>query len=211
MNLRYSPKLFDVNFKLTESQLVELVKVANLTPTSMGIQLTRLILIESDEAKEILSNYSYNQPQIKSCSVLAILCTKLQDHIHNVEDYLDEVKSKRDLDNLSIEKVANSINMFYSTKTKQGIKDWARNQTYITLGNLVSHCSKSDIDSCPMEGFQMHLYKDYLDKKLGDGFENYEPTVLLALGKADSKDKNKPKVRISNDRYNLLGKITRTL
>src|SRR4029077_10424208 len=62
---------------------------------------------------------------------------------------------------------------------------WARNQSYIALGNLLTSTALLGIDACPMEGFDRAQY----DEILGLKDEGYGSAVIAALGYRASTDK----------------------
>ena len=62
---------------------------------------------------------------------------------------------------------------------------WARNQTYIALGNLLTSAALLGIDACPMEGFDRAQY----DKILGLNDQGYASAVIATFGYRASTDK----------------------
>lgn len=209
MSQRTSPKLFLQNNPPSDEDIANLVKMANLTPTSMGLQLTRILFITDESIKSELRKVSYFQNQIDTCGVLAVLCTKLVNYEEDIDKYILNLKKVRDETSTRLEMISKVMNGFLESKSESDKLEWARNQTYITLGSLISYCAVNYIDCCPMEGFNQIEYASILKDQLGD----YEPTVLLALGEVspDCVTLDRAKVRISDDEYNILGKSERTL
>lgn len=208
MQKRISPKRF-TSKELSNEFRVGLLKAANLTPTSMGIQPTRLLFISHEELKGKLINHAYNQPQISTCDTLAVLCTRHKDMHIEVEKYLTLLQSERGESDEKIESIRGILSSFYNKMSDQELIHWAEKQTYITLGVMISYCAIHDIDCCPMEGFSPQGFREILGDRLGE----YEPTLLLALGEIDSSciTANRPKIRIPNDDYNILGYTKGTL
>ena len=80
---------------------------------------------------------------------------------------------------------------------EQARDGWARNQTYIALGNLLTSAALLGIDACPMEGFDRAQY----DEILGLKDEGYASAVIATLGYRASTDKyaDAAKVRFSKE------------
>ncbi len=74
---------------------------------------------------------------------------------------------------------------------------WARNQTYIALGNLLTSAALLGIDACPMEGFERAQY----DEILGLKAKGLATAVIAALGYRSATDKyaSAPKVRFPKE------------
>src|SRR5688572_25293782 len=84
----------------------------------------------------------------------------------------------------------------------QGLNDtdrrnWAVNQTYIALGNLVTSAALLGIDAAPMEGFERARYDDILGLKA----RGLTASVIAALGYRKETDKyaTAPKVRFPRE------------
>jgi nitroreductase len=50
----------------------------------------------------------------------------------------------------------------FAERDASEIEEWAKNQAYLALGNLLTICAIRRIDSCPMEGFVPSGYDDLL-------------------------------------------------
>ena len=76
-------------------------------------------------------------------------------------------------------------------------KSWTSDQTYITLGNLMTIAAEMEIDTCPMEGFDEAEYNEIL----GLNDKNLNASVVLAIGYRadDDETQHYPKVRYSRE------------
>lgn len=74
---------------------------------------------------------------------------------------------------------------------------WAKLQSYIALGNLMTCAALLNIDCCPMEGFQADKY----DEILGLAEKGLTTSVVCPVGYRAEDDKyaNAPKVRYPRD------------
>lgn len=72
----------------------------------------------------------------------------------------------------------------FSTKAQIEVQQWARNQAYLIMGNLLTVCALEQIDSCPMEGFDPKK----VDELLGLDKEAMHSTLLLPVGYRSEED-----------------------
>ena len=71
---RYATKIFDPNKKIPISEIEIIKESIRLAPTSYGLQLFKVIIIENQLKKEALRKFSYNQSQVSDASHLFIFC-----------------------------------------------------------------------------------------------------------------------------------------
>lgn len=200
LELRKSVRLFDGS-KLDALTINHLVRICNLTPTSLGIQPVRLMTIASDKFKELLTPATYNQPQVKSCSHLFVFAIKNSYSHSEVEEYIKLISETRGETLDSLEGFKTMILKWMENFSDEDYKDWATNQAYITLGNLVTSCATMDIDACAMEGFNKSQYDEILKLKSKD----LSSVIICAVGKraeGDPRGKEK-KVRLKNCEYHI--------
>ena len=71
---RYATKKFDTKKKISDSN-IELIKESiSLAPTSYGLQLFKVIIVEKKEIKDDLKKASFNQSQISDASHIFVFC-----------------------------------------------------------------------------------------------------------------------------------------
>ena len=194
---RYAAKIFDSKKKISDAN-IELIKDSiSLAPTSYGLQLFKVIIVEKKEIKDELKKASFNQSQISDASHIFVFCnsTKI------VEDDIDNyIKNKAAVQNKTINEISGYGDFLKDTllkKEDKKISTWTANQVYIALSHLLTFCPSLGIDSCPIEGFESHKYNDIL--KLND--RNLNPKVVAAVGYRSNKDLSQyeKKIRKSND------------
>ena len=194
---RYATKIFDAQKKISDAN-IELIKESiSLAPTSYGLQLFKVIIVEKKEIKDELKKASFNQSQISDASHIFVFCnsTKI------VEDDIDTyIKNKAAVQNKTINEISVYGDFLKDTllkKEDKKISIWTANQVYIALSHLLTFCPSIGIDSCPIEGFEPHKYNDIL--KLND--RNLNPKVVAAVGYRSNKDLSQyeKKIRKSND------------
>ena len=89
------------------------------------------------------------------------------------------------------------LSTFIGGKEKDVLQGWATKQVYIALGNLLTTCAISNIDTCPMEGFDSTAYNEIL------GLEKFglSATLVCPVGYrlADAPEAKEKKVRFSKE------------
>ena len=153
LNQRYATKQFDSDKKISQKDLDTLIESIRLTPTSYGLQLMKVVVVEDKKTREELLKHSYHQHQIVDASHLIILCREKTFEISHINEYISNISTIR---NINIEELEGFKKMLFSFKnslTPEKQINWLNNQIYIALGNLLTSCAILDIDSCPMEGF----------------------------------------------------------
>lgn len=160
---RYAVKRFD-NERILPPEKVELLKKAfNLTATSYGLQPIKLVVLRDKKIQEKLVPHSYNQPQVGQASHVLVLCIENNIDGGYITSYFKRVKQVRGTSEEILEPFRQSLVADFSSKERREIHEWAKNQAYLALGNLLTICAVERIDSCPMEGFIPSEYDRLLD------------------------------------------------
>jgi len=154
MRWRYACKKFDSSKKLTDNLVEDLLHVANLTATSLGFQLLKVVVVQNPLLRAQIFEHAYKQQQVLDCSHLFVLCRYNNVDEDLVNEYVSRSASTRNMD-LQGPKIQGFKNMVMSTvhQPEDKSKQWMTNQVYIALGNLMTACALLKIDACPMEGF----------------------------------------------------------
>ncbi|MFT5824357.1 MAG: nitroreductase/dihydropteridine reductase [Crocinitomix sp.] len=198
LNTRYATKQFNPEKKLSESQLLTVLDAARLTPTSYGLQLMKVVVVETAEKRKALLPYSFAQKQVVDASHLLVLCReKLVEPAH-VDAYIKNISTTRGTPSENLEGFKKMMLDSLADMSDEAIETWMDKQVYIALGNLLNTCAFMQIDSCPMEGFQAEEY----NKELGLDDLNLSAVLVLPIGyraETDANAKNKKVRRSSED------------
>jgi len=95
-----------------------------------------------------------------------------------VDAFLGRTASMRNVSVESMKGYRGMILSFMGRMNPQQQLEWARNQAYIALGQLLASAAILGIDACPMEGIVAAEY----DKLLGLEGTDYTTVVGCALG-----------------------------
>jgi len=182
---RYATKKFDVSKKLSSKQLNDLKKIISLTPTSYGIEPYRVLLVTEDKIRSELKKVSWNQNQVTDCSIFIVFAFKTTINESDIEEFIERMSNTRNIskDEFKVYKDMMIGDLVKGPRSKF-IKEWAKNQAYIALGNTMTSLASMNIDSCPMEGFDPESYNKILNLEK----EGLYPAVALAVGFRDETD-----------------------
>ena len=194
LNWRYATKQFDPQRKISGADWATLEEALLLTPSSGGLQPWKFIVVTDPAVRARLTPVSYGQPQISAASHLVVFAAKTNFNEADVDAHVNNVAQTQ---GIPVESLAPLRGMLVGgivkAQDEAGRTAWARNQTYIALGNLLSSAALLGIDACPMEGFDRGQYDEILELKA----QGLSASVIATLGYRLATDKyaTAPKVR----------------
>jgi nitroreductase/dihydropteridine reductase len=196
---RYATKKFDATKKINDQDLETLLEVMRMSPSSMGLQTTHVLVITDAEIRTQLTAHSYNQQQVKDASHLIVLCSYSSLDENYIQSHAKRTDEAREMGDERLRKMIESIGNFLGNKSPEAIHQWTSNQTYIVLGQLLSACARLKIDATPMEGFNPKGY----DELLHLSEKNLIATVACPIGYRSEDDafQHLKKVRKENEDY----------
>ncbi|WFO16196.1 NAD(P)H-dependent oxidoreductase [Cellulophaga baltica 4] len=181
---RYATKKFDTSKKVSTENLEQIKKAIQLSASSYGLQLYKVLIIESKELREKLKSASYGQTQITEASHLVIFCNYSKVTEEHVDEYF-ALKSQIEKVNISdLKDYSDFIKADVNNKSKIEKDKWTSNQTYLALGNLLNACAELKIDACPMEGFEREKYNKILSLEE----QGLNTSVIATIGYRSDND-----------------------
>jgi len=201
LNWRYATKQFDPNRKIGAQDWATLEDVLQLSPSSGGLQPWKFIVVTDPEVRRRLRAASYGQPQITDASHLVVFTSRDNFNEADVDAHVQNIAK---VQGVPVENLAQLRAMLVGgvvSRDTAARDAWARNQTYIALGNLLASAALLGIDACPMEGFDRAQY----DEILGLKAKGYSSAVIATLGYRLPTDKyaGAPKVRFPKEKIFL--------
>lgn len=182
---RYATKEFDAQKVVTAEKIGKIKQAFNLTPTSYGLQPLHLAIIHNNDLKQKLLAHSYGQKQVITASHILVICIETQIDRHFIEKNFELQKQVRVVEDNVIASFRDFLIKDFTNRTDQEIHQWAMNQAYLALGNLLTVCAAEKIDACPMEGFEAGKYDEIL--KLNE--KGLKTAVVLPIGYRSEHDK----------------------
>ncbi len=195
-NWRYATKKFNPKKKVAPSDLELIKEAVRLAPSSYGLQLFKVIIIENQDLKRKLVDYSYNQNQIADCSHLFVFCNYTKVLEKDIDLFIN-TKSK--VNKHPINELQGYGSFLKNNLLKKESKEtsiWTTNQVYIALAHLMTACATLQIDSCPIEGFNANEYNSILELNS----RHMNAAVVAAVGYRSDSDltQQQQKVRKSS-------------
>lgn len=175
---RYATKKFDDTKTLSNTQLSTLKQAFNLTALSYGLQTLKLVVIEDKTVREELVEIAYGQRQVVDASHLFVLCIQSQIDEGDVDAHFQNVTAIRNTPDDIIDPFKTQLKSTIKAMPESSRQNWAINQAYIALGNLMTVCAVEGVDSCPMEGF----IPEALDQKLKLNDLGLKSVLLFPVG-----------------------------
>lgn len=163
LNWRYATKKFDSQRSIPQEKIERLTEAFNLTATSYGLQPVRLMIIQDQDLKRRLRSHAMNQPQVEEASHLLVFCIERDVQSGYVHDYFDNVKKTRETPEEVLAPFREMLADKFDKQSADETRNWAINQAYLAMGNLMTVCAVEGIDACPMEGFEPEKFDKELD------------------------------------------------
>lgn len=170
----------------------ELLHAVHLSPSSAGVQSYKILVIEDTATREKLQQAAYGQAQIADASQLIVFAAETNLDSQYVKNFIDHVAKSRGIDRVSLEGYEQMINGNVSGMNEEQRINWAKKQSYIALGVLLTSAAELGIDACPMEGFSAPQF----DEILGLKEKGLTTAVIAAIG-----------FRAEDDAYSKLNKV----
>lgn len=200
---RYATKKFDSSKKISSENLEKLKEAIQLSVSSYGLQLYKVIIIENTDLREKLKLVSWGQGQITDASHLVVFCNYTNVKNKHVDYFLNMTARLQDIEVKNLNGYGDFMKGKIKEMTTSELFNWTSRQTYLALGNLLSACAELKIDSCPMEGFEPEKYNEILN--LSE--QGLNAAVIATIGYRSNEDhtQNRPKVRKSiNELFEVL-------
>jgi nitroreductase len=198
LNWRYATKQFDPTKQITAQDWAALEEALVLTPSSIGLQPWAFLVIDDPAVRAKLLLASYGQPQVVDASHLVVFATKTNYSEMDVDAHIRQAAKVRGVGVETLDGLRTmAMRSIVQGMDETARRNWATNQTYIALGNLVTSAALLGIDAAPMEGFERHRYDDILGLKV----RGLTASVIAAVGYRRESDKYAaaPKVRFPRE------------
>jgi len=181
---RHATKKYDATRKVSEQDIDVLFEAMRLCASSINSQPWRFVVIESDVAKQRMSetfarNHQYNQPHVFDSS--HIILFSYNPH-YTREDYAKVVDKGIEDKRTKPEDREKAFGVFsfaeFNTDETGDTSCWTKAQTYLAFGNALHVLARLRIDSTPLEGIDIDLVNEEFKEEL----DGYQCDVALAIG-----------------------------
>lgn len=185
-DFRHATKKFNPNKKISEEDFDTILESGRLSPSSLGLEPWRFVVIQNKKLRDKLKPYSWGaQKQLDTAShfVLIFARKNVTAHSNYVQHLIRGIKEYEDSTIPAVEeKFDNFQASFHIADNDRTLYDWASKQTYIALGNMMTSAALLGIDSCPMEGFDLDKVTEILSEEGILDTEHFGISVMVAFG-----------------------------
>ena len=191
---RYATKRFNREESIDEKDYQAIKEAFRLAPTSYGLQPFKVIEIEDRETRTQLQAAGYGQKQIVDASRLMAIASLKRFDNDLIDRYINLSMETRGLTEDQVSGYSNFMKGVFSQWSEEAKKSWSEKQAYLALGFGMLAAAELNIDTCALEGINVHEVNKILQLEDSD----YHVSVLLALGKRAEEDENQhlKKVRL---------------
>lgn len=175
---RHSVRKYDSTVKISQQEILDILKEATLAPSSSNLQPWKFIVIQDEETKKELRAIANNQEQVETSSaVIAVLGDK--EMYKNVENIYRPALDAGMIDEERFSQIVANTTKLYSSATVEGRVNIANFDTGLVSMQLMLIAKARGYDTVPMGGFNKQKFIERFEIS-----DRYFPAVLIALGKA---------------------------
>ncbi|PLS17513.1 NAD(P)H-dependent oxidoreductase [Bacillus sp. M6-12] len=204
---RHATKEFDPNKKISEDDFNFILEAARLSPSSVGYEPWKFLIIQNKELRDKLREVSWGaRGQLPTAShFIVILARTIKDTKYDSEYVKNQMLSVKQIPEDVFEQMKIRYREFQEEdlnilENERTAFDWASKQTYLALANMMTAAALIGIDSCPIEGFHFNKVQKILTEEglLEDG--HLAVSVMAAFGYR----KNEPRPKTRKDRDDIV-------
>lgn len=169
---RRAVKSFDIQHKMTESEISDLMALVLLAPTAFNIQNWRFVLVRDPALRLKIREAAWNQPQVTEAALLVILTADLKSWEKDTRRYW-RLASQATQDYM-----VSAIEQYYGGRD-QVQRDEAMRSCGIAAQTLMLAAKEIGYDSCPMDGFDFDAVGKLINLP-----DDHVIAMFVAIGKA---------------------------
>lgn len=204
-NFRHATKEFDDTKKVSTEDMEFILETGRLSPSSFGFEPWHFVVVENKELKKKIWEISWGvEKSMMTCSHAVLIFARKGSELKQDGAYLQHIM--RDVQQLPENVASEKGHWFgefclkdFKMDTEEKMLGWAKKQTYIALGNMLTSAAMIGIDSCPIEGFNIDKITELFKEENVIDTTKFELSCIALFGyrKADPKH---PKTRGSKEK-----------
>lgn len=177
---RKSIRVYDENVKISQDEMLEMIKEATTAPSSVNMQPWRFVVVESPEAKETLKpliRFNVRQNDTSAAMILIfgdMECYELGEEIY--DQAVAEGKMPKEVRDQQLD----AILPLYKNLSKQEMNDIVKIDSSLAAMQFMLVARAHGYDTNPIGGFE----KDKVAEAFGLDKDRYVPVMILSVGKA---------------------------
>lgn len=156
---RRSINFFQPGREIPKDTLLELLNIANLSPSSFNLQPWKVMVVKDPERKKTLRKCAFNQPKVEEASVVLILIADPRGVEENLERVLDSWQQLGYIKPEARDPSREMAKNLYGTEESLKRKIFAVKNTALFAMNLMIAAKGLGLETHPMDGFDEELIK----------------------------------------------------
>jgi nitroreductase len=173
LQFRHACKLFDEKRPLPRADLDYILEAGRLSPSSLGLEPWRFLVIEDRELRRRLRPACWNQSQITTASTVVVILA-LTSELRPESGYAHKMLRRL----VASESEMEEAMQIYRDIARGNIALWSIAQCHVAIAHMMIAAAVIGVDSCPMGGFEPEAVAEVLRVDRG----KVEVALLLALG-----------------------------
>lgn len=179
LTTRRSIRVYDPNVKISKDEMTAIIKDTLRAPSSMNMQPTRFVVVESHDAKAKLAPVLHgNKTQLETSAAMICLFTDMEKFEYAESIYNKAVDAKLMSEEVRDRQLRNIAN-FADDLTPSAVKTTGILDGGIIAMQLMLVAREYGYDTCPIGGFKHEL----LAETLGLDPKRYHPVLIISIGK----------------------------
>lgn len=170
---RFACKAFDPSRKIAPADLAYILEAARLSPSSLGLEPWRFIVIRDEGLRRRLRPSCWNQIQITTADTVIVILA-LKTDLDPDAAYVRRMLGRL----LPAGSDTEEIMRIYRGIAREHRTSWSIAQCHIAAANMMTAAAVIGIDTCPMGGFEAEAVADILHIDRG----KYEIALIVAVG-----------------------------
>ncbi|ARK31200.1 NAD(P)H-dependent oxidoreductase [Halalkalibacter krulwichiae] len=187
-HFRHATKQFDSTKKISDEDFQFILETARLSPSSIGIEPWKFIVVQNQEFREELKEIAWGAAgQLPTASHFVIILARTSKDVRFDSNYItNHLRTVKGFPEEVIKEIPNRYRNFQEKfgllDDERSIFDWSCKQTYIALANMMTAAAHIGIDSCPIEGFDYQLVHNLLEEKGLLEDDHFDVSMMVAFG-----------------------------
>lgn len=175
---RKSVRKFDSSYKISKDEIASILSEATEAPSSSNLQPWRFMIIQEQEAKKKIKEFSFNQEQIETSSAIIAVIADTEMY-HNIDEIYHANLEAGFIDKTNMERqIQNAKALYPNAPTEARLNIAAFDAGLISMQILLIAKAKG-FDTVTMGGFDKKQFAEAFNLE-----SRYVPLALIALGKA---------------------------
>lgn len=175
---RKSVRKFDSSYKISKEEISDMLLEATEAPSSSNLQPWRFMIIQDQDIKKKVKEFSFNQQQMETASAIIAVIADTEMY-HNIDEIYRSNFEAGNIDAASLEIQTKNAKSAYPYAPKEALLNIAAFDAGLVSMQLMLIAKAKGYDTVPMGGFDKQQFAEAFELE-----DRYVPLVLIALGKA---------------------------